>query len=53
MEFSLVLCDDLEGWKGVGGMVEREEMCVLTADSLYCPAKANTTLPSSHPPIKK
>ena len=53
-ELNLVLCDNLEGWDGVGGGGEVQEggdMCM--ADSCWCMAEMNTTLQSNYPPIKK
>ena len=36
----LVLCDDLEGWDGgMGGRVERVDICILMADSHCCTAE--------------
>ena len=41
-----MLCDNLEGWDGVGGMREVPEgggdMCIPTADSCWCMAEANS-----------
>ena len=47
MEFSLVLCDDLDG--GGGGEERREvqeggDIGIHRADSLYCTTETNTTL---------
>ena len=42
-----MLCDDLEGWGGVGGgreVQEREDICILMADSCCCMAETNTIL---------
>ena len=49
------LCDNLEGWDGVGGGREAQEggdVCIPMADSCWCVAENNTTLYSNHPPIK-
>ena len=43
----LVLCDDLEGWGGVGDRKEvqdREDICILMADWHCCMAETHTTL---------
>ena len=43
----MVLCDNLEGWDGVGGGREVQEggdICILKADSCCCMAEANTIL---------
>ena len=43
----MVLCDNLEGWDGVGGGREVQEggdICILKADSCCCMAGANTIL---------
>ena len=43
-----MLCDDLEGWEGGGGIgreaPEGGDICIHTADSLCCTAETNTTL---------
>ena len=41
-----MLCVDLEGWDGVGGMevLEGGDLCIHIADSLCCTADINTTL---------
>ena len=41
-KLSLVLCDNLEGWDGVGGGREVQEggdMCIPMADSCWCMAE--------------
>ena len=45
-ELNLVLCDNLEGWDGVGGRgnFRRGDIRVLVADSCCCIAEANTIL---------
>ena len=45
-EFSSVLCDDPEGWDGVGGREAQEGVICVThmADSRCCTAETNTTL---------
>ena len=46
-ELNLVLCDSLEGWGGVGGGREVQEVgviCILMADSCWCVAETNTIL---------
>ena len=46
-ELNLVLCDNLEGWDGVGGGREVQEgggIYILMADSHCCMAETNTTL---------
>ena len=40
-ELSSVLCDDLEGWDGVG---VGGDICIHIAGSLCCTADSNTTL---------
>jgi len=50
-----VLCDNLEGWDGVGSGREVEEkgnICIAMADSCLCMAETNTTLESNYTPIK-
>ena len=40
-----MLCEDFDGWDGVGGrrvVQEGEEICI--ADSLHCMAETNATL---------
>ena len=42
-----VLCDNLEGWDGMGGRREVQEegdICILMAGSCWCMAETNTTL---------
>ena len=42
-----MLCDNLEGWDGVGGGRESQEggdICIPMADSCRCMEEANTTL---------
>ena len=41
-----MLCDNLEGWDGMGGgeVQEGVDVCLLMADSYYCVAEANTIL---------
>ena len=42
-----MLCDNLEGWDGVGGGREVQEggdISILVADSHCCMAETNTTL---------
>ena len=42
-----MLCDNLEGWDGVGGGREVQEggdISILMADSHCCTAETNTTL---------
>ena len=42
-----MLCDDLEGWDGVGGgraLQEGGDIGTLTTDSCCCMAEANTVL---------
>ena len=42
-----MLCDNLEGWDGVGGNREVREggdICILMADSCWCMAEANALL---------
>ena len=41
----MLLCDNLEGWDGVGRRFKRKgDMCILMADSHCCMAEPNTTL---------
>ena len=43
----LVLCDNLEGWDGVGGGregLEGGDICISLADSCCCLAETNTIL---------
>ena len=43
----LVLCDNLEGWDGVGGgkeSLEGGDICIYLADSCCCLAETNTML---------
>ena len=50
-----MLCDNLEGWDGVGDGREGQEegdICIPVADSCWCMAETNTTMQSNHPPIK-
>ena len=50
------LCDNLEGWDGVGDGREvqrRGEICVSVADSCWCMAETSTIWQTNHPPIKK
>ena len=37
-------CDGLEGWMGVRGFQEGEDICIHIADSLHCTADINTTV---------
>ena len=50
-----MLCDNLEGWDGVGGRFKREDnlyncilynykICIILDDSCCCMAETNTTL---------
>ena len=42
-----VLCDNLEGWDGVGvgrDIHKGEDICIPVADSCQCIAESNTTL---------
>ena len=42
-----VLCDNLEGWDGVGSgrkVQERRDICLPVADSRCCMAETNTVL---------
>ena len=42
-----MLCDNLEGWDGVGGKREVQEggdICILMADSCWCMADTITIL---------
>ena len=42
-----MLCDDLDGWDGVGGGREVQEggdICIHIADSFHCTAESNITL---------
>ena len=40
-----MLCDDLDGWGGVGGRSKWElYVCIHRADSLYCTTETNTTV---------
>lgn len=44
---SPVLCDDLEGWDGVGAGKQTQDggdICIHGADSLSCMAATNTTV---------
>lgn len=44
---SLLPCDDLEGWGGVGGLgkvLEGGDMCILMVDPYCCIAEVNTIL---------
>ena len=46
-ELNPVLCDNLEGWDGVGGGMEVQEggdMCIPVVGSCWCMAETNTTL---------
>ena len=46
-ELSWVLCDDLDGWDGVGdGQAGQKsgDVCIHQADSLSCIAETSTTL---------
>ena len=46
-ELNPVLCDNLEGWDGVGigrEVQEGGDICILTNDSCSCMAETNTTL---------
>ena len=49
-----MLCDNLDGWDGVGGGREVQEggdICIPVVDSC-CTAETNTILQSNFPPIK-
>ena len=49
-----MLCDNLDGWDGVGGgreVQERGDICTPVVDSC-CTAETNTILQSNYPPIK-
>ena len=50
-ELNRVLCDNLEGWDGVGGgrEVQGGNICIPMADSCWCMAETNTILESSYP----
>ena len=43
-DLSLVLCDGLEGWDGVGGREtqDRGHICIHIANSCCCTAETNT-----------
>lgn len=41
-ELSSLLCDDLDGWDGVGEAQEGGYLCMHMADSLHCIAETNT-----------
>ena len=46
-EAQLVLCDNLEGWFGMGSGREIQEggdICMIMADAHYCVVETNTTL---------
>ena len=50
-----MLCDNLEGWDGVGGGGKGQEggdICIFTADSCCCMAETNTTFKAIILPIK-
>ena len=50
-----VICDNLEGWGGVGGGREIQEggdVCIPMTDSCCCMAETNTILYSNYPSIK-
>ena len=43
----MALCDNLEGWNGVGGGKEAQvggDICIPVADSRSCMAETNTVL---------
>ena len=49
-----MLCDNLEGWDGLGGgreVQEGRDICISIADSC-CVAETNTALQSNYPPTK-
>ena len=51
-ELSQVLCDNLEGWDGLGsGREAQEGVCIPMADSYRWMAETETTLRGSYPPI--
>ena len=55
MSSNLGLCDNLEGWDGMGGGREAQEggdICTHMVDSCHCMAETNTILYSNCPPIK-
>ena len=45
---NLVLCDNLEGWDGMGWdgkeVQERRDICIPMVDSSFCMAETNTIL---------
>ena len=50
-----MLCDNLEGWDGVGGGGKGQEggdICIAMADSWWCMVETNTILQSNYPSIK-
>ena len=50
-----VLCDNLEGWDGVGGGEEVQEgrdICIPVTDSCWSVSGANTISWSDYPPFK-
>ena len=55
MELIPVLCDNLDGWDGVGDGREVQEggdICTPMADSCCSMAETNTILESNYSPIK-
>ena len=50
-----MLCDNLEGWAGLGGgreVQDRGDICVFRVDSHCYMEETNTILQSNYPPIK-
>ena len=50
-----MLCDNLEGWDGVGGgrqVQEGDDICMLMTDSCWYMAEANTILWASRVPLE-
>ena len=51
-----MLCDDLDGWDGVGDereVQEGEDICIHIADSLHCTAETNNTVKQLYSNKKK
>ena len=51
-----MLCDNPEGWGGVGRgrkVEEKRDIYITIADSCCCMAETNTAWESNYPPIKK
>ena len=47
MELKPGLCNNLEGWEGVGGVREFQEggaICILMANTYWCMAETNAIL---------